>query len=83
MTRDLLIDPKTRGVNDIKHVITAAASSSSQKSAESFIRDCVTPTQGSEPECKAYGSYEELVKDPDVDVSNRFQAANVSMLIEC
>ena len=72
MTRDLLIDPTTRGVKDIKHVIVAAASSSSKKSAESFVADCVTPTQGSEIECKAYGSYEELVKDPNVDVRFRF-----------
>lgn len=68
MTRDLLIDPKTRGVNDIKHVITAAASSSSKKSADSFVEQCVTPTQGSETKCASYGSYEELVKDPNVDI---------------
>jgi hypothetical protein len=68
MTSDLLIDPKTRGENDVKHVITAAASSSSKKSAEDFVATCVTPTQGSDPECKAYGSYEELVKDPDIDI---------------
>lgn len=67
MTRDLLIDPTTRGVNDIKHVVTAAASSSSKKSAESFVKDCVVPFQG-ENSCTAYGSYEELVKDPNVDI---------------
>ena len=68
MTRDLLIDPTTRGVNDIKHVIVAAASSSSKKSAEDFVATCVTPTQGERPTCAAYGSYEELVKDPNVDI---------------
>ncbi len=66
MTRDLLIDPKTRGENDIQHVVTAAASSSSKKSAEDFVATCVTPAQDSEVECKAYGSYEELVKDTNV-----------------
>jgi hypothetical protein len=68
MTKDLLIDPKTRGVNDVKHVVTAAASSSSKKSAEDFVAKCVTPTQGSDPPCSAYGSYGELVKDPNVDL---------------
>lgn len=68
MTRDLLIDPKTRDVTDIKHVVTAAASSSSKQSAESFVAECVTPKQGSETPCTAYGSYEELVKDPNVDI---------------
>ena len=66
MTRDLLIDPKTRDVNDIVHVITAAASSSSLKSAEDFVAACVTPKQ--DAKCAAYGSYEELVKDPNVDI---------------
>lgn len=68
MTRDLLLDPTTRGVNDIEHVVTAAASSSSKTSAESFVADCVTPMQGSKAQCSAYGSYEELVKDPNVDI---------------
>lgn len=68
MTRDLLIDPKTRGVDDIKHVITAAASSASKDSAANFINDCVKPTQGDEFTCTAYGSYEELVKDSNIDI---------------
>jgi dihydrodiol dehydrogenase / D-xylose 1-dehydrogenase (NADP) len=68
MTKDLLIDPETRGVKDIKHVVTAAASSSSMQSAQDFVSKCVTPVQGSDPLCSAYGSYEELVKDPDVDI---------------
>lgn len=61
------MDPKTRNVNDIVHVVTAAASSSSQKAAEEFITDVVTPRQ-SEPRCSAYSSYEQLVKDPNVDI---------------
>jgi predicted dehydrogenase len=66
-TKDILMDPKTRGVEDIIHVVTAAASSSSKKSDEEFVADVVTPRQ-SEPRCSAYGSYEELVKDPNVDI---------------
>jgi dihydrodiol dehydrogenase / D-xylose 1-dehydrogenase (NADP) len=68
MTKDLMVDPKTRGVNDVEHLITAAASSSSKKSAESFVADVVDPVQGSKAQCTAYGSYEELVKDPNVDI---------------
>lgn len=68
MTKDLLINPTTRGVTDIEHVVVAAASSSSKKSAESFVAECVMPMQGSKAQCSAYGSYEELVKDPNVDL---------------
>lgn len=68
MTRDLLIDPKTRGVDDIVHQISAAASSSSIQSAEDFVKSCVTPYQDSSVQCKAYGTYDELVKDNNVDI---------------
>ena len=68
MTKDLLMDPKTRGVNDIVHVITAAASSSSKDSATGFVNDCVKPFQDKQYECTAYGSYKELVEDPNVDI---------------
>ena len=66
-TKDLLIDPKSRGVNDLVHRVAAVASSSSVDSAKRFISDVVTPTQ-SETNCSAYGSYEELVKDPEVQI---------------
>lgn len=68
-TKDLLIDPKTRGVKDIVHVIAAAASSSSKDSAEKFLANYVhrKGTQG-DHQAKAYGSYQELVSDPDVDI---------------
>ena len=66
MTRDLLVDPTTRGVKDVVHVIAAAASSSSKKSAEEFVDSCVTTFQ--KDKCTAYGSYEELVKDENVDI---------------
>lgn len=66
MTRDLLIDPKTRGVENISHQISAAASSSSKQSAEDFVKTCVAPFQQSP--CQAYGTYEELVQDEKVDI---------------
>jgi len=66
-TKDLLIDPSTRDTSDITHAVTAAASSSSLSSAEKFISEIVTPKQAS-TKCTAYGSYAELVKDPDVDI---------------
>ncbi|KAL9056241.1 MAG: hypothetical protein Q9162_003032 [Coniocarpon cinnabarinum] len=63
-TRDLLVDPKTRGVTNIRHEIAAAASSSSKQRAQDFLsKDVKAPASA-----KAYGSYEELVQDPNVDV---------------
>ena len=64
--KDVLIPPSTRGVNDIAHKVTAVASSSSVASAEKFIADVVTPTQSNSP--KAYGSYADLVADPNTDI---------------
>ena len=60
--RDLFVDPQTRGVTDIVHRVVAAASSSSLGRAKQFL-DTVWA-----PEAKAYGSYRELVADPDVDI---------------
>jgi len=34
-TKDLLVDPKTRGVNSVKHTVVAAASSSSKSAPNS------------------------------------------------
>ena len=65
---DLLIDPKTRGTHDIHHVVSAVASSTSLQSAENFIGRHISPTQTAEVRCRAHGSYEDLVQDPDVDV---------------
>ncbi|KAI9713690.1 MAG: hypothetical protein M1828_001379 [Chrysothrix sp. TS-e1954] len=62
-TRDLLVDPKTRGVDSIVHTVAAAASSSGKARAEAFLKDMKAPSSA-----KAYGSYEEFVKDPDVDI---------------
>ncbi|KAL9614122.1 MAG: hypothetical protein Q9167_001407 [Letrouitia subvulpina] len=62
-TKDLLLDPKKRGVNDVKHTVAAAASSTSSDRAKKFLEDCKCPSGAS-----AYGSYQELVKDPNVDI---------------
>jgi dihydrodiol dehydrogenase / D-xylose 1-dehydrogenase (NADP) len=49
-------------VTDIKHVVTAAASSSSADRANEFLKDLgITNAKG-------YGSYAELVADPNVDI---------------
>lgn len=62
-TTDLLCDPKTRGVNHIKHTVVAAASSSSADRAAKFLKDVGAPSSA-----KAYGSYDEFVKDPNIDI---------------
>jgi predicted dehydrogenase len=62
-TKDLLTNPATRDVHDIQHVVAAAASSSSVSRASTFLKDIKAPSSA-----KAYGSYAELVKDPDVDI---------------
>ncbi|MCJ1352639.1 MAG: hypothetical protein MMC33_002623 [Icmadophila ericetorum] len=81
-TKDLLIDPSTRSVSDIHHEIVAAASSSSKSRAEQFLKDCKCPSSA-----KAYGSYEELVKDPNIDIiyvatphSHHYQNAMLCLL---
>jgi len=62
-TKDLLVDPKTRDVTKIQHRVVAAASSSAKDRAQQFLNDVGAPS-----DAKAYGSYEELVKDPDVEI---------------
>ena len=58
-----MIDPSTRSVSDIKHTVVAAASSSSPARAKQFLETCKCPSSAS-----AYGSYNDLVKDPNVDI---------------
>lgn len=53
----------TRDVSDVKHEVVAAASSSSVSRAEQFLKDVKAPIGA-----KAYGSYHELVKDPNIDI---------------
>jgi len=60
--KDLLIDPKTRGVNDIIHKVSSVGSRSVEK-AQEFIDKFAAGDKG----IKAFGSYEEVYNDPDVD----------------
>lgn len=60
--RDLTVSPETRGISDIEHIIVAAAASSSQQRAQSFLEKIGVDG------AKAYGSYQELVQDPNVDI---------------
>lgn len=62
-TRDLLVDPATRNVHEIKHTVVAAASSSSASRAQEFLK-----TVGAPSSAVAYGSYEELVQNKDIDI---------------
>ncbi|GAA5907434.1 hypothetical protein JCM6882_003861 [Rhodosporidiobolus microsporus] len=65
---DLLIDPATRQVSDVKHKVVAVGSRSID-SAKSFVErtwEEAGTTEGKE-DVKTYGSYEELVRDPNVD----------------
>ncbi|KAI4607081.1 hypothetical protein J4E80_009811 [Alternaria sp. BMP 0032] len=62
-TKDLLIDPQTRDASDIRHVVTAVASSTSLSRATSFLTSVGAP-----PTARAYGSYTDLVSDPNVDI---------------
>lgn len=80
-TKDLLNDPASRNVTDVAHVVVAAASSSSKSRASDFLSQLAVPGQP-----KAYGSYAELVADPDVDIvyvatphSHHFQNAMLAL----
>lgn len=61
--QDLLIDPLTRKVDDVKHEIVAVASSTSVERAKEFIQTNKCPSQ-----TKPFGSYEEMVKDSNVEI---------------
>ncbi|KAF9462904.1 NAD(P)-binding protein [Collybia nuda] len=60
--KDLLVDPKTRDVRDIVHKVSAIGSRSVEN-ARKFI-DTVA---GGDTSIKAYGTYEEVYFDKDVD----------------
>ncbi|KAI1340114.1 NAD(P)-binding protein [Xylariaceae sp. FL0016] len=62
-TKDLLTNPASRDVSDVAHKVVAVASSSSKDSATSFLDKVKAPSG-----VKTYGSYAELVNDPDVDI---------------
>lgn len=61
--KDLLTDPKIRDVSDVQHEIVAVASSSSAERATEFIKKIDGPSSA-----KQYGSYRELVADPNVKI---------------
>ena len=58
-----MIDPKLRETEDVEHVVVAVASSTSRHRAEAFVEATNVPGQ-----CAAYGSYEDLVSDTNVDI---------------
>ncbi|KAJ7460599.1 hypothetical protein FB451DRAFT_496276 [Mycena latifolia] len=60
--KDLLVDPKTRDVHDVIHKVAAVGSRSVEK-AQEFI----ATSAGGDTSIKAYGSYEEVYADKDVD----------------
>ncbi|ORY64082.1 uncharacterized protein BCR38DRAFT_343323 [Pseudomassariella vexata] len=62
-TKDLLTNPASRDVHDVKHKLVAVASSSSKDSATRFLSEVNAPDS-----VKTYGSYAELVADPDVEI---------------
>ncbi|RYO78897.1 hypothetical protein DL762_008434 [Monosporascus cannonballus] len=87
-TKDLLTNPASRDVHDVAHRLAAVASSSSTASAEAFLEKvgATTATPAAEG-VRAYGSYRELVADPDVDIvyvatphSHHFQNAMLALL---
>jgi predicted dehydrogenase len=80
-TKDLLANPAIRDVYDVRHEVAAAASSSSKERAADFLTKVKAPSSA-----KAYGSYHELVADPDVDIvyvatphSHHFQNAMLAL----
>lgn len=80
-TKDLLTSPASRGVHDVRHEVVAAASSSARDRAADFLGRVQAPAAA-----RAYGSYHELVADPDVDIvyvatphSHHFQNAMLAL----
>ncbi|KAL7422046.1 hypothetical protein Q5752_003819 [Cryptotrichosporon argae] len=75
-TSDLLVDPSTRGVADVAHAV-AAVGSRSVASARAFLDRLAEGAQGEAAQwgvdrgflkdTKAYGSYDEVFADADVD----------------
>lgn len=66
--KDLLVDPSTRDVSDVRHSITAVASSTSKQRAEEFIKDVGADKQSDVETVTPYGNYSDFVKDPNVDI---------------
>ncbi|CAG7847775.1 Trans-1,2-dihydrobenzene-1,2-diol dehydrogenase; AltName: Full=D-xylose 1-dehydrogenase; AltName: Full=D-xylose-NADP dehydrogenase; AltName: Full=Dimeric dihydrodiol dehydrogenase [Serendipita indica DSM 11827] len=60
---DIILDPKTRGVTDVVHKLVAVGSRDAAKGKEFLAKI----TGKDDHPAKIYGSYEEVVKDPNVD----------------
>lgn len=80
-TKDLLTNPASRDVHDVRHEVVAVSSSSSVQRAVDFINLVKAPSSTT-----AYGSYHELVADPSVDIiyiatphSHHFQNAMLAL----
>lgn len=79
--RDLLLDPSTRGVHDIKHTIVAVGSSSGEDKSRKFLEKIQGPASA-----KAYGNYQDFVNDDSIDVvyiatphSHHYQNARLAL----
>ncbi|TDZ23105.1 D-xylose 1-dehydrogenase [Colletotrichum orbiculare MAFF 240422] len=79
--KDLLVDPAARQVSDVAHKIVAVSSSRDAQKARDFVTKIDGPS-----EAAVYGSYAELVKDPNVDIiyvatphSHHFQNAMLAL----
>jgi predicted dehydrogenase len=59
---DILLDPITRNVTDIKHKLAAVGSRDILRGQE-FVKKLT----GGDDSVKVYGSYQELCNDPDID----------------
>lgn len=80
--KDILSDPAQRNASDVHHEIVAVSSSTSVAKAQDFIKKTGCPA-----ETKAYGSYEEFVKDPNVNIvyiatPNAFHYEHVLLCLE-
>ena len=62
-TKDLNTDPTSRGTHDVVHQVVAASSARSAEQATKFLHET-----GCSADAKGYGSYQELVEDPRVDI---------------
>ncbi|KAL8366102.1 hypothetical protein RB595_004735 [Gaeumannomyces hyphopodioides] len=81
--KDLLTNPATRGVSDVRHAVAAVASSTSADRAAAFLAKVDAPGRDG---IATYGSYAELVADANVDIvyvatphSHHFQNAMLAL----
>ena len=79
--QDLLTNPAVRDVHDVRHQVIAVASSTNPQKAADFLAKVKAPSG-----IKTYGSYAELVADPEVNIvyvatphSHHFQNAMLAL----